>query len=225
MAAAGIGDINGDGNDDFVVGAYHANPGGENSGRVSVFSGIDGTELWSLPGAAPYDELGISVASLGDLNGDGLQDIIVGAHQNDSTGLDAGAVYVYLLGDADNDGYPYPCDNCPQTTNYVQEDIDGDGVGDSCDNCITTFNPDQLDSDSDGIGDVCDFICGDADGDAVVNISDAVSLILYIFSGGDAPNPLLRGDANCDSTVNVTDAVYIIMYIFAGGPEPCASCP
>jgi hypothetical protein len=68
------------------------------------------------------------------------------------------------------------------------------------------------------------FICGDANGDATVNISDAVSLIAYIFSGGPAPSPLLAGDANCDSTVNISDAVYLIAYIFSGGTAPCAVC-
>ncbi|GEM_PF-5935518 len=66
--------------------------------------------------------------------------------------------------------------------------------------------------------------CGDANGDAAVNISDAVSLIAYIFAGGSAPSPLAAGDANCDAAVNISDAVYLIAYIFAAGPAPCAGC-
>jgi hypothetical protein len=69
------------------------------------------------------------------------------------------------------------------------------------------------------------YVCGDANGSGTVNISDAVYLISYIFSGGSAPVPLLAGDANCDSTVNISDAVYLISYIFSGGAAPCASCP
>ncbi|MFH2054389.1 MAG: dockerin type I domain-containing protein [bacterium] len=224
ISLAGLGDMNGDGNADFVVGAHHANPGGENSGRASVFSGIDGTELWSLPGPAAYDEFGISVANVGDLNDDGFDDVAVGAHLHDYSGENAGAVFIYLLGDADGDGYNYPCDNCPQVTNFVQEDSDADGVGDSCDNCQSMFNPDQADADGDGIGDVCDYVCGDADGNTVVNITDAVALIQYIFNGGPAPEPLLAGDANCDLATNITDAVYLINYIFNSGPVPCAAC-
>jgi hypothetical protein len=68
------------------------------------------------------------------------------------------------------------------------------------------------------------FVCGDASGDATVDISDAVSLIAYIFSGGPAPSPLDAGDANCDSTVDISDVVYLIAYIFSGGPAPCAGC-
>ncbi|MCK4857716.1 MAG: right-handed parallel beta-helix repeat-containing protein [candidate division Zixibacteria bacterium] len=74
-----------------------------------------------------------------------------------------------------------------------------------------------------GIG--CIFICGDADGDGMVNIADVVYLINYIFSGGPPPDPLLAGDVDCNSMVNIADVVYLIDYIFAGGPEPCAGCP
>jgi hypothetical protein len=69
-----------------------------------------------------------------------------------------------------------------------------------------------------------EYLCGDANGDATVNISDAVSLIAYIFSGGPAPSPPIAGDANCDQTVNISDAVYLIAYIFSGGPAPGAGC-
>jgi hypothetical protein len=69
------------------------------------------------------------------------------------------------------------------------------------------------------------YICGDADGNEIVNISDAVYLIAYIFGGGPEPDPLIAGDADCNSIVNISDAVYLIAYIFGGGPEPCAGCP
>ncbi|MFH2055319.1 MAG: dockerin type I repeat-containing protein [bacterium] len=65
-----------------------------------------------------------------------------------------------------------------------------------------------------------DYIAGDANGDGIVNVTDAVFLIQYIFNHGPAPVPLVSGDANCDGLVNVTDAVYLIQYIFAGGPAP-----
>ena len=68
------------------------------------------------------------------------------------------------------------------------------------------------------------YLCGDANADATADISDAVYLIAYIFSGGSAPSPLLAGDANCDSTVDISDAVYLIAYIFSGGAAPCAGC-
>lgn len=68
------------------------------------------------------------------------------------------------------------------------------------------------------------YTCGDADGNTIVNISDAVFLIAYIFGGGSAPDPLLSGDADCNQIVNISDAVYLIAYIFGGGPAPCENC-
>jgi FG-GAP-like repeat/Bacterial Ig-like domain/Dockerin type I domain/FG-GAP repeat len=63
--------------------------------------------------------------------------------------------------------------------------------------------------------------CGDANSDDVVNVSDAVWIINYVFVGGEPPDPLSVGDANCDGVCNVSDAVWIINYVFVGGNEPC----
>ena len=66
--------------------------------------------------------------------------------------------------------------------------------------------------------------CGDANGDRTIDISDAVYLISYIFTGGSAPGycgkPSGMGDANGDGTVDISDAVYLIAYIFSGGTTP-----
>ena len=67
------------------------------------------------------------------------------------------------------------------------------------------------------------YICGDANGDGLVNVGDVVFLIAYVFSGGFPPDPVESGDANCEGAVNVGDAVYLINYIFSGGAAPC--CP
>jgi hypothetical protein len=68
-------------------------------------------------------------------------------------------------------------------------------------------------------------ICGDANGDLNVNVSDAVFIINYVFVGGDPPSPLACGDANEDCSVGVSDAVWIINYVFVGGPPPDDCCP
>jgi hypothetical protein len=65
------------------------------------------------------------------------------------------------------------------------------------------------------------YVCGDANGDGKVNVSDAVYIINYVFIGGDPPNPIESGDANCDGSPNVSDAVYIINFVFIGGNAPC----
>ncbi len=66
--------------------------------------------------------------------------------------------------------------------------------------------------------------CGDANGSGLVNISDVVFLINYVFTGGPLPDPIVVGDVNCNSIVNISDAVYLINYIFADDLEPCAAC-
>jgi PKD repeat protein len=64
------------------------------------------------------------------------------------------------------------------------------------------------------------FIRGDCDGNTLVNISDIVYLIAYIFGGGPAPNPYEAGDADSNGTVNISDAAFLVAYIFGGGPPP-----
>jgi hypothetical protein len=98
-----------------------------------------------------------------------------------------------------------------------------DTVYDSVYSCILDTNLILLEGNTDGLS--CSFVCGDADGNGIVNISDAVYLIAYIFGGGPPPDPLLSGDVNCDEIANISDGVYLIAYIFGGGPAPCAECP
>ncbi len=66
-----------------------------------------------------------------------------------------------------------------------------------------------------------DYICGDANSDDDVNISDAVFVINYIFVAGTTPDPIDSADTNCDDGVNISDAVWIINFVFAGGNAPC----
>ncbi len=64
-------------------------------------------------------------------------------------------------------------------------------------------------------------ICGDANNDGALNISDAVYLIVYIFQGGSPPKYMPSADCNCDGNVNISDAVNIINYIFLNDNAPC----
>ena len=76
------------------------------------------------------------------------------------------------------------------------------------------------------IGPACSGMCGDANQDTRVNVSDAVYVINYVFSGGIPPKPVLAcGDANKDARVNVSDAVYLINYVFSGGNPPSTCSP
>jgi hypothetical protein len=104
---AAAGDMNGDGFDDFVVGAYLNDGSGMDAGRAYVFYGAaipDATPDLTLTGA-PGDQYGVTVASAGDINADGYGDIVIGAWLNDNAGPDAGAAYV-LFGGAVADTTP-----------------------------------------------------------------------------------------------------------------------
>lgn len=61
---------------------------------------------------------------------------------------------------------------------------------------------------------------GDSNSDASVNLSDAVHILLWKFSGGEAPGCEEAADTNADKRVDLTDAVSLLEYLFRGGPEP-----
>jgi C1A family cysteine protease len=210
----GVGDINDDDHDDYAISA-------PDSTDVFIYSGLDGSLLQVYNADEGNYVYGIAINGTADLNSDGYNDLLVGNCKDNEADFEAGKVQAYFLGDGDGDDFYAGCDNCPNTYNPDQADIDSDGHGDVCDNCETVYNPDQADSDEDGIGDACEYICGDANADATVNVSDAVYIINYVFVGGDPPDPMESGDCNCDGTCNVSDAVWIINYVFVGGNGPC----
>ena len=76
--ARDMGDVDHDGANDFVTSAPTKYVGGENAGRVSVYSSRNGKLLWSADGK-PGEQLGTGVESAGDVDGDGVQDVIAGA--------------------------------------------------------------------------------------------------------------------------------------------------
>ena len=65
------------------------------------------------------------------------------------------------------------------------------------------------------------FYRGDVNADDVMNITDIVYMINYLFINGPAPKPYAdQGDMNADGEVNVSDVVYLINYMFIDGPAP-----
>jgi len=103
FSVASAGDFNGDGFNDIMVGAPYVEHDGISKGWTYVFGGGDllysGTN-WPFEGEALNDQFGVSVSSAGDFNGDGYDDILIGAHRNDAAGSDAGRAYVYYGGGA-----------------------------------------------------------------------------------------------------------------------------
>ena len=93
-SVAGSGDVDGDGVDDWIIGAPGNDENGSNAGKVLVYSGSSQALLWSKTGEAEGDRFGWSVACAGDVNEDGFDDVIAGAPWNDAHGENAGRAYV-----------------------------------------------------------------------------------------------------------------------------------
>lgn len=94
-SVAGIGDIDGDGLADVAVGAPHGNGLQLDSGYVYLMSGKTGALLRKLEGERTGDRFGASVAGVDDLDGDGTEDVLVGAPGHEvGTATDRGAAYV-----------------------------------------------------------------------------------------------------------------------------------
>ncbi|MBK6727447.1 MAG: FG-GAP repeat protein [Xanthomonadales bacterium] len=106
-SVSAAGDINGDGEDDLIVGAFQADPNGSLSGSTYVvfgkntpfaatlaLSALNGTDGFRLDGAAAADISGYAVRAAGDINGDGLDDLIIGAFGADPNGSQSGSSYV-----------------------------------------------------------------------------------------------------------------------------------
>lgn len=93
-AVARVGDLNGDGRAEILAGSPRHDAGGVDAGRAVVFSGSDGSVLRTFDGAAAGDLLGSAIAGAGDVNGDDVPDLVIGAPLDDSGGLDAGSIRV-----------------------------------------------------------------------------------------------------------------------------------
>lgn len=88
---APLGDVDGDAKPDFAVGAPQSVVG---PGFVRILSGANGSTLRSFTGASTNERFGVSLANVGDQDGDGQDDLAIGAERSDLAGSDAGAVHV-----------------------------------------------------------------------------------------------------------------------------------
>ena len=131
-SVAPAGDVDGDGRPDLVVGSPRCAAGGTDAGRIDVLSGADGSTLLRVDGNQAGGLLGYSVAGAGDVDGDGLADVIAGAPYAAGVGPHAGRVLVLagsggavlhdLRGDAAEDAFGYSVSGAG--------DVDGDGRAD-----------------------------------------------------------------------------------------------
>jgi hypothetical protein len=134
-SVSSAGDADGDGTPDIVAGASWgtSSDGQTYPGFARIYSGTDGSTIYTWYGPSDSSLFGFSVAAAGDLDGDGADDIVVGAPLDDGTGTtDCGSAWLltgfgdmlaYAEGDADYDQFGYSV--------AAGGDIDGDGSGDS----------------------------------------------------------------------------------------------
>ena len=113
-SVSGAGDVNGDGVDDLIIGALRVDANGQTNagasylvyGKVDGFeasfdlSSLDGNNGILINGIHSEDESGRSVSAAGDLNGDGFDDLVIGAHYADPNGSQSGQSYVLFGGNS-----------------------------------------------------------------------------------------------------------------------------
>lgn len=126
-AVSGAGDLDADGHDDFIVGAMITNG---LTGRVYAYSGADASLLWAVDGLHTGDLFGSAAGLVGDVNGDGVPDLSVGAFGANGSrgnayvlsGVDGSIIHVLKpLADGNNFG---------QFFASGAGDVDADGVND-----------------------------------------------------------------------------------------------
>ena len=225
FASGTAGDVNGDGYDDVIVGAYQNDAGGSNAGRAYVYYGApvaDATADLVFTGGAPADSFGYSVGTAGDVNGDGYADLIVGADGDDTAGTNAGRAYVYYGG--------------PSTDSVADLVLTGEAAGDLFGHCVGTAG----DLNGDGYDDV---IVGAFRNNAA-GLDAGRAYVFYGGPGADAVADLTitggffeglgvsvgtAGDVNGDGYADVVVGAYKSSsqvgraYVYYGGPTPDAT--
>ena len=204
-SVSSAGDVDGDGSSDVIVGAPDADPNGlANAGSAYVYSGATGAMIWQFDGAAAEDGLGSSVSGAGDVDGDGFDDVIVGAPEADPGGLSAaGSAFVYS-----------------GATGSLLRQIDGAVAFDFLGGSVSGAG----DVDGDGFDDV---ILGaiQAESSAIVNTgsafvhSGATGAVIWRFDGSATQDLMGQsvagaGDVNGDG---LGDLIVGAMPMFSGG--------
>ena len=187
-AVAGAGDVDGDGRSDLLVGAEREDSGGNMAGMAYLLLGpVSATSLGDATarymGEADSDIAGSALAGLGDSDGDGFDDLLVGALGNDDGGSGAGCAYL-LLG--------------PSTWDRELASADGQLMGDDAGDEAGTAVAAAGDVNCDGY---CDLLIGAPGDDEGGTDAGAAYLLLAPLSGAltlSAADAKLVGEAYND---------------------------
>ncbi len=198
IAVSSAGDVDGDGLADVLLGAEGAYGGGDLSGVTYLFRSTDlfgGEPLsvseaaWTFDGDTAYDYVGHSLDSAGDVDGDGLDDLLLTAHNEDTDDYNAGAVSVFLASELGDVG----SHRMMSTAEYVLY-----GEGERSYNGFAVSR--AGDSDADGLADVLIGAFGNRDREPyrgkayLVRGTDLVSSEMYLAETGT----MMWGEARRD---------------------------
>ena len=139
-SVAGAGDVNNDGYDDVIVGAFWYDKGQTNEGRAYVYfgsaTGLTATPSWTAESDIAGAEFGYSVAGAGDINNDGYDDILVGAHLYNGGQIDEGRAYAFYgsaSGPATSPNWTYESNQADARLGFslsAAGDVNGDNYDD-----------------------------------------------------------------------------------------------
>jgi len=94
VGSADVGDVNKDGYDDLLIGAWQYSAVAPSGGRIYLYSGRDGSILQTITGRIPGETLGFDAAGAGDVDGDGVNDFLVTSSWSNVKGFRSGRMFI-----------------------------------------------------------------------------------------------------------------------------------
>jgi len=191
-SVASLGDLDADGYDDIIVGAYAYDNGQTDEGRAYVYygdsTGLSTSSGWTGESDQATAYYGANVGGGGDINNDGYNDFVVGSYLYDNGQTDEGRAYLYLADvvddDGDGDGNATDC-NDSNNTIYTGATETCDGVDQNCNGIIDDGAPGST------------VFYADSDGDTYGNPSSSTTSCV-------APSGYVSNNTDCNDAASTT---------------------